>query len=68
MIVLDVAGMTCDGCSKSVQTAISARDPDAVVVVNRVAGRVSADTSLTAEEAVAAIEAAGYDAQVAVTG
>ncbi|WP_020186432.1 cation transporter [Methylopila sp. 73B] len=68
MIVLDVSGMTCDGCSKSVQSALSARDPDAVVVVNRMAGRVSADTTLSAEEAIAAIEAAGYDAQLAVTG
>ncbi|GLK78769.1 heavy-metal-associated domain-containing protein [Methylopila turkensis] len=68
MIVLDVEGMTCDGCSKAVQNAIAARDADAVVVVNRIAGRVSADTKLSAEEAAAAVRDAGYDAAPAVTG
>lgn len=68
MIVLDVAGMTCQGCEKAVQGAISSEDPDAVVVINRPAGRVSADTVLSAEQAIAALAAAGYDASLAMTG
>lgn len=62
MIVLDVAGMTCQGCEKAVQRAIVSQDPAAVVRIDRGAGRVSADTVLSVEQAVAAVEAAGYDA------
>ncbi|GLK76967.1 hypothetical protein GCM10008171_22210 [Methylopila jiangsuensis] len=67
-IVLDVNGMTCDGCVKAVQKAIAAKDPNAVVVVNRIVGRVAVDGKLTLDEAAEAIRGAGYEAQAAVTG
>ena len=62
MLVLDVSGMKGLDCAKKVQEAISAKDPDATVVVSQNAGRVSADTTLAPEEAVAAVNAAGYRA------
>jgi len=65
MLVLDVSGMKGEACAKTVQEALSARDPDAVVVVSQNAGRVSLDTRLTAEEAVEAITGAGYGATFA---
>lgn len=65
MILLDVAGMTCEGCEKAVRRAIASEDPAAVIVVDRAAGRVSAETALSPDQAVAAVEAAGYDASAA---
>ena len=65
MLVFDVSGMKGLDCAKKVQEAISAQDPDATVVVSQNAGRVSADTRLSADEAVAAIRDAGYGASFA---
>lgn len=62
MLVLDVSGMKGLDCAKKVQEAISAKDPDATVVVSQNAGRVSADTRLSPEEAVEAVKGAGYGA------
>lgn len=63
MIVLDVSGMACAGCEKAVKAAIAARDPSAEVTVSLASGRVEATTTLTAEDAVSAIAAAGYEAR-----
>lgn len=64
-VVLDVSGMRGDDCCERIQKAISARDQDAVVVVMRVAGRVSIDSTLDAEELVATVGRAGYPAALA---
>lgn len=68
MFVLDVSGMTGEPCARAVQEAISARDPDAVVVVMRVAGRVSLHTRLSPDEAMAVVRDAGYGASFAFAG
>lgn len=65
MLVLDVSGMKGLDCAKKVQEAISARDPEATVVVSQNAGRVSIDSGISAEDAVAAVESAGYRAAFA---
>ncbi len=65
MIELEVTGMVCGGCAEAVRRAIAARDPAASVVVDRPNGRVKADTSLSAEQAAAAVSAAGYGAKPA---
>ncbi|PZQ16102.1 MAG: heavy metal transporter [Ancylobacter novellus] len=62
MIVLDVSGMKGEACAKKVQEAVSARDPAATVVVSQNAGRLSADTTLSPDEAVEAVRSAGYGA------
>ena len=67
MLVLDVSGMKGLDCAKKVQEAISAKDPDATVVVSQNAGRVSMDTKLSADEAVEAVTGAGYRAIFAFT-
>ncbi|MGA0532354.1 heavy-metal-associated domain-containing protein [Hansschlegelia sp. KR7-227] len=63
MISLDVDGMTCDGCARAVERALVARDPAAKVAVSRTAGRVDIATTLSVEDAVEAVERAGYDAK-----
>lgn len=67
MIALDVFGMTCGGCETAVRRAIAARDPSATVSASAASDRVEIDGRISAEEAVAAIEAAGYEARVATT-
>lgn len=65
MVTLEVSGMVCGGCATAVTRAIEARDPGARVQVDREAGRVQADTSLSPEAAAEAVAAAGYDARPA---
>jgi copper chaperone CopZ len=67
MLTLNVTGMTCEGCVKSVRRAILAQDPDAVVTVERETGRVSAKTRLSQDEAIRAVADAGYEAQAAAS-
>ncbi|HVI30050.1 heavy-metal-associated domain-containing protein [Hansschlegelia sp.] len=67
MVTLEVSGMVCEGCAKSVRQAIAAKDPAAVVRVSRESGRVEAETSLSPEEAAAAVAAAGYEARPAAS-
>lgn len=62
MLVLDVSGMKGEACARKVQEALSAADPEATVVVSQNAGRVSLDTSLTADQAVETVKSAGYGA------
>jgi copper chaperone len=65
MIKLNVTGMTCDGCVKSIERIIKAQDPQAAVTIDRASGRVEATTRTTPADLVAAIEAAGFGAALA---
>ncbi|EJW10415.1 hypothetical protein A33M_4472 [Rhodovulum sp. PH10] len=62
MVTLNVTGMTCDGCVRSVERIIKAQDPDAQVKVDLGSGRVEANTSAQPAALVEAIEAAGFGA------
>lgn len=68
MIVLGVDGMTCGGCERAVAAAIAAVDPAAKVTVDRASGRVVVETTLAPDHAVAAVEAAGYEARLVSGG
>ena len=67
MVTLEVSGMVCEGCEKSVRQAITGKDPGAVVTVSRETGRVEAETRLSAEEAATAVAAAGFEARPAAS-
>ena len=47
--VLDVQGMTCGHCEKSVTTAIKLLDPKAEVTIDRSQNRVEVNTTQTRE-------------------
>lgn len=57
---LAVGGMSCAHCERAIREAIAARDPEARVEVDLVAGRVRAETRVPLEELAAAIREAGY--------
>jgi copper chaperone len=61
MITLDVEGMTCMGCVRSVRTALEKRDPAARIEIDLDSGRVEIDGAISPDEAKSAIEAAGFD-------
>ena len=61
MIAINVEGMTCMGCVKSVKNALAKADPEAKVEVDLESGRVEIDSAAARETLVAAIENAGYD-------
>lgn len=65
MIILDVFGMTCGGCEAAVARAIRARDPAARVTASAAESRVELESRLSLDEAIATIEAAGYEARPA---
>ena len=58
--VLDVQGMTCGHCEKSVTTAIKLLDPQAQVHIDRAQNRVEVDTTQTREALAEAIREEGY--------
>jgi copper chaperone len=63
-IKLQVAGMTCGGCVKSIQNALSNRDGvnEATADLDSATVTVEFDASVIAEAAIRnAIEAAGFD-------
>ncbi len=62
-IVLNVKGMTCEGCVAAVTRVVKKADPQADVAIDLSSGNV--DITSTAERAAltAAIEKAGYEAQ-----
>jgi copper chaperone len=62
MIDLDVTGMSCGGCAASVTKAIQRFDAAAKVDVDLTTGRVRVDGQVTLEQAIAAVEAAGFGA------
>lgn len=65
MIALNVEGMTCTGCSASVERVIRRVDPAAGVRVDLATGRVEVETSAPAERLAEAVTAAGYQARPA---
>ena len=58
---LKVAGMTCGGCVKSIDTRIAAAAPGAKVSVDLKSGEVAIDGAAAKQAIVTAIEDAGYD-------
>ena len=58
--VLDVQGMTCGHCEKSVTTAIKLLDPQAEITIDRGQNRVEVDTTQTREALAEAIREEGY--------
>lgn len=67
MIALDVFGMTCGGCENAVRRAVAARDGSAAVRASAADNRVEIEGAITPEDAIAAIEAAGYEARPAAS-
>jgi copper chaperone len=64
-VVLNVTGMTCQGCVNSVTRIVKRADPAAEVAIDLPTGRLAATTAASAQALAAAIAAAGYGAQVA---
>lgn len=64
MTELEVLGMTCGGCERSVKNAVLAVDAAADVTIDRTANRVRIESKLSAEDLKAAIAAAGYEVAV----
>jgi copper chaperone len=58
--VLNVQGMTCGHCEKSVTTAIKLLDPQAEIVIDRSQNRVEVDSTQTREALAEAIREEGY--------
>ncbi len=66
-LLMQVEGMTCQGCVNSVTKAIQRLDPAARVDVDLEHGRVHVVTRAQSVEVAQALNAAGYDAH-AMTG
>jgi copper chaperone len=58
--VLDVQGMTCGHCEKSVTTAIKLLDPQAEIRIDRSQNKVEVDSTQTREALAEAIREEGY--------
>ena len=63
-IILNVKGMTCQGCVRSVDKIVKRADPQAQVQIDLPTGRLEADTSASAQSLISAINAAGFQAQM----
>jgi copper chaperone len=61
MIELNVVGMTCGGCAKSVEKAIVREDQTATVAVDLASGRVTIDSDKPQRIFELAVSAAGYE-------
>jgi copper chaperone len=66
-LLMQVEGMTCQGCVDAVTKAIRRLDPEAQVEVDLTHGRVHVQTRAQAIEVAQALDAAGYEAE-AMTG
>jgi copper chaperone len=64
-VLLDVKGMTCQGCVNSVTRIIKRNDANALVSVDLPSGRVTAQTGAPADELAAALSAGGFEAKAA---
>jgi copper chaperone len=62
---LNVQGMTCEHCVKTITEALQARDPAADVKVKLAGGEVRVSSSLTSDALIVAIAEAGYGAGLA---
>jgi copper chaperone len=65
MQVFTVQGMSCGHCVKAITSAVQARDPAASVRVDLAAKEVGVQSTLSAEQVIAAISAEGYAVKVA---
>lgn len=63
-VVLDVEGMSCDGCRKAVTRTIHNADPAATVTVDLANGMVEAETSAPPSKLAAMLSDAGYEARI----
>jgi len=66
-LLMQVEGMTCQGCVNAVTKAIQRLDPGASVDVDLDQGRVHVTTEAQSVEIAQALNAAGYEA-TAMTG
>ena len=66
-LLMQVDGMTCDGCAAAVRQAILRLDPDARVAVDLDHGRVAVTTREHGATVVEVLTQAGYTA-MAMTG
>lgn len=64
-VVLNVTGMTCQGCVNSVTRIVKRVDPAAEVAIDLPTGRLEAKTGASPQAIAEAIAAAGYGAQAA---
>ena len=62
---LDVSGMTCGGCARSVEKIIQKAAAASKVTVDLSSGRVEAETSADPAAVAAALTAAGFPAKQA---
>ena len=62
---LDVSGMTCGGCARSVEKIIQKQDAASKVTVDLASGRVEAETTGDPAVIAAALTAAGFPAKAA---
>ena len=62
-LIMQVDGMTCDGCANAVRRTIRGLDPGAEVEVDLAHGRITATTRAQALEVAAALDKAGYEAK-----
>ncbi len=61
-IVIDVKGMTCQGCVNAVTRIVKRTDPQADVKVDLAAGRADVTSSVSPDVIEKAISAGGYEA------
>jgi copper chaperone len=66
-LLIQVDGMTCDGCAEAVRRAILRLDPDARVAVDLDHGRVAVTTREHSRSVAETLTQAGYTA-TAMTG
>ena len=66
-LLMQVEGMTCQGCVDAVTKAVQRLDPSATVDVDLDHGRVHVTTKAQSIEVAQALNAAGYEA-TAMTG
>ncbi|MER2264415.1 heavy-metal-associated domain-containing protein [Methylobacterium oxalidis] len=67
LLMMQVEGMTCDGCVQAVRRTIQRLDPGAEVEVDLAHGRVAVRTSAQSLDVAEALTKAGYTA-TAMTG
>lgn len=65
MFVLQVTGMGCGSCVSKITNAIQQLDATATVEVEREAGRVVVESSVSAQQINARVQALGFASQVA---
>lgn len=63
-IHLNVQGMTCQGCVNAVTRVVKKSDPQADVKIDLSSGKVDIESDVDAALVAAAIEKAGYGAQL----